>query len=272
MNLGIADMSLITLMTDFGTCDGYVGVMKGVIAQLGAGVRVVDVTHDIPPQDVMAARFVVMNSYPYFPARTVHCVVVDPGVGTDRRGIALEAAVDGQRQFFVAPDNGVLDSLRGQVKRSVALTNPEYWRVRRPSRTFHGRDIFAPVAAHLATGVDLSRLGEVVTVDSLVRLPMEDAIATPQGFQGVIQYIDRFGNAITTIPGRCVTGRPWQLLVGERSVLPYSSYGDAQLGELLGLIGSHGWVEIAVNQGSAAERLRLRNGDRVTLVWRRGSC
>ena len=264
-------MSLITLLTDFGLRDGYVGVLKGVIAQIAADVPTVDLTHDIAPQAVVAARFVLMNSYRYFPTGTVHCIVVDPGVGTDRRAIALEAEVAGQRQFFVAPDNGVLDGILGRwgspVGRVVTLTHSEYWRVQQPSHTFHGRDIFAPVAAHLATGTELDRLGEAVSADSLVRLPKADAIATPQGFHGTVQYIDRFGNAVTTLPAQDVAAKPWRLSVKERLVLQYASYGQAQPGDLLALIGSHGWVEIAVNQGSAAARLGLQIGDRVALTW-----
>ncbi len=261
-------MSLITLMTDFGTGDGCVGVMKGVIAQVSATATVLDLTHDIPPQDVMAARFVAMNSCPYFPAGTVHCMVVDPGVGTSRRAIVVEAEVAGVIQYFVAPDNGLLDGiLSQQIRQVVTLTNQAYWRTRQPSQTFHGRDIFAPVAAHLAAGVNLREFGAEVSKESLVRLRVGDAIATPQGFQGIVQYIDRYGNAITNIPAGSVTGRSWQMRVGEQGVRQYASYGEAQPGELLGLIGSHGWVEIAVNGGSAAERLGLSIGDGVMLYW-----
>jgi len=263
-------MSLITLMTDFGRCDGYVGVMRGVIAKIAAAATVVDLTHDIPPQNVGAARFVAMNSYRYFPAGTVHCIVVDPGVGTRRRAIAVAVTVDGDVQFFVAPDNGVLDGVLAIATdsncRAVSLTNRTYWRTKEPSATFHGRDIFAPVAAHLAQGVDFALIGEAISVSALVRMSFRSAIATSQGICGSIQYIDRFGNAITNIPAEQVTARSWQIRTQGQTFQSYRSYGDAPSGRLLGLIGSHDWVEIAVNGGSAAKRLGLQVGTSVTVM------
>lgn len=260
-------MSLITLITDFGSCDGYVGVMKGVIAQVAAGIKVVDLTHRIPPQDVMAARFNLLNSHRYFPVGTVHCVVVDPGVGTARRAVAVAAEVDGQPQQFVAPDNGVLDGILSHAGQAVVLSNPHYWRTATPSQTFHGRDIFAPVAAHLANGVPLSQMGETVAISTLARLPMAVATLLPQGCQGAVQYLDHFGNAVTNIPAIWVTAKRWQLECRGQQIAAYTTYGDAPVGQLLGLIGSHSWVEIAVNGGHAAHRLGLQVGDGVTVSW-----
>ncbi len=151
---------LVTLLTDFGLSDVYVGVMKGVITQINPRLRVVDLTHQIPPQNITAARFSLMNAYPYFPKGTVHVAVVDPGVGSHRRAIAIQL----DSGFLVGPDNGLFSGVLSQTKviAVVELTNPEYWQTSAPSQTFHGRDIFAPVGAHLASGVPLKQLGETI--------------------------------------------------------------------------------------------------------------
>ncbi|MEO0755573.1 MAG: SAM-dependent chlorinase/fluorinase [Cyanobacteria bacterium J06648_16] len=260
-------MSLITLMTDFGTCNVYVGVMKGVIAQIAPQVPTIDLTHAVPPQDIVTARFNLMSSCPYFPEGTVHCVVVDPGVGTARRAVAVEAQIQGQTQYFVAPDNGVLDGILAEARRAVSLTCADYWRLPMPSQTFHGRDVFAPVAAHLAIGVGLARLGKAVLIESLVRLQTEDAIAIPNGYRGCIQYIDGFGNAITNLGAEILPSGPWQIQAGGQSIVSRATYGEAATGTLLALVGSDGWVEIAVNRGSAADCLNLQVGSPVTLTW-----
>lgn len=254
---------LITLLTDFGTQDSYVGVMKGVIATLCPAAQVIDLSHAIPPQDLYAARFNLLSAYPFFPPGTIHLVVVDPGVGTDRRGIAIELA-DG---LLVGPDNGVFGGVLQQhsVVQAVELANPLYWRGSQPSATFHGRDIFAPVAAHLATGVPIGRLGPLIPEDSLTRLALPPLVKTRRGLEGTIQHIDHFGNGITTIPARAVTSRRWGIEVGNVPVAGMGAYGEISPGEALALVGSHGWVEIAVNQGSARHRLGLAVGDRV--VW-----
>ena len=270
----------IALITDFGTQDSYVGVMKGVIATLAPQALVIDLTHDLPPQDCYAARFALLSAYPYLPLGTVYLVVVDPGVGTRRRAVAVQTG----RGLLVGPDNGVLTGVLGGVLRdgiegepgcrAVELTTPDYWRGPAPSATFHGRDIFAPVAAHLANGLDLDRLGPGIDPQSLVRLPLATAVATATGWEGMVQYLDRFGNGATTIPAEAVAAGPWRLSVGAVTLPGARTYGDVPVGEALALVGSHGFVEIAVNQGSAAERLGLRVRDRtsITLLSASGPC
>jgi hypothetical protein len=261
---------MLTLLTDFGTQDVYVGVMKGVIAQINPTVPVVDLTHAIPPQDVAAARFHWMNAVPYFPAGTVHVCVVDPGVGGARRAIALRL---GDMGYLVAPDNGVvsgvLDPVSSHIPPSalaaVELTNPDYWRTETPSATFHGRDIFAPVGAHLASGVPLNQVGTPIPLESLVSLPIPPVQPMPGGVSGVVQHIDIFGNLITTIPGTAVESSQWAAQVGNTPIPGKITYGDASVGELLALVGSHGWVEIAVNHGSAAQVLTAAIGMPITI-------
>lgn len=255
-------MACITLLTDFGTSDVYVGVMKGAIASIAPSTQVIDLTHAIPPQNLVSAQFHLMSAYPYFPAGTIHVVVVDPGVGSQRRAIAVELS-DG---VLVAPDNGVVSgvlSLPGQaVQQVVSLSNQDYWRVANPSQTFHGRDIFAPVAAHLSKGVPLQELGEAIAPDSLVQLSVGEWQRDGTRLVGNIQAIDHFGNAITTIPATVVQGQ-WQVQVGDRILPGQTTYAAVEPGEAIGLIGSHGFVEIAVNQGNAQTTLNLTEGDPV---------
>ncbi len=217
---------MITLLTDFGTQDVYVGVMKGVIATLCPAIQVIDLTHDISPQDLLAARFNLLNAVPYFPADTVHVVVVDPGVGTTRKGIAV--ATDAGT--LVGPDNGVMSGIWQQtaIQQAVELTNSAYWRTPDPSTTFHGRDIFAPVAAHLARGVPLTQLGKPIPADEVGESRRRVSVGQ--------------------------TSLPW-----------HQAYGDVTVGQALALVGSHGWVEIAVNQGSVQKQLGVQVGDSVTL-------
>ncbi len=260
----MSENRIITLLTDFGLSDVYVGVMKGVIAQINPALTVVDLTHQIPPQNIAAARFNLMNAYPYFPAGTVHIAVVDPGVGSHRRAIALQLDVG----FLVGPDNGLFSGVLNQnrVIKAVELTNPNYWRTPIPSTTFHGRDIFVTAGAHLASGVPLEQLGEVIDPKTLVQLTIAERTLTVNGVAGCIQYIDHFGNLITNIPAIDVQGKTWSVAVGDQVILSSQTYSDLPLGEVVALIGSHGWVEIAVNGGSARSQLQLDWGDRVQVV------
>ncbi|WP_017327662.1 S-adenosyl-l-methionine hydroxide adenosyltransferase family protein [Synechococcus sp. PCC 7336] len=254
-------LPLVTLLTDFGTQDVYVAVMKGAIASLNPQLAIVDLTHHIPPQDRFAARFQLMNAVPYFPAGTVHVAVVDPGVGTARRGVAIAIAPG----FLVGPDNGLFSGVLEQFEAiaAVELTEPTYWRVPQPSSTFHGRDIFAPVGAHLASGVPLNALGRAIDLGSLVELPGLGCDREGDTYVGCIQAIDRFGNAISTIPGEVVRGRQWLAIAAGTAIPVVTTYGDVAVGELAALAGSHGWVEIAVNGGNARDRLRLDYGVKV---------
>jgi len=254
---------LITLLSDFGLNDVYVAVMKGVIAAINPALRVIDLTHQVPPQNIQAGQFNLLNAYPYFPAGTVHVAVVDPGVGGARRSVAVELA-DG---FLVGPDNGIFTGLLERpVVQAVELTNRDYWRVPQPSHTFHGRDIFAATAAHLASGLSLLDLGEPLDPQQLVRLPLATCTLTATGYLGNVQYIDRFGNVITNIPGDVVQGRTWSVMVGKRSLPGCRTYSERAAGEALALVGSHGWVELAVNGGDAQFQLRLDRNDAVQVV------
>ena len=237
--------------------------MKGVIAQINPALHTIDLTHDIPPQNITLARFALMSAYAYFPDGTVHVVVVDPGVGGTRRAVAVQF----ERGYWVAPDNGVLSGVLDQETAiaAVELTNPQYWRDANPSSTFHGRDIFAPVGAHLANGVAIAELGQAIDPQTLIRLEGMDYSTTDDGITGCIQSIDRFGNLITTIPGSAVMGREWTLAIRDHTIQSHQTYGEVQPGEVLALIGSHGWVEIAVNGGNAQALLNASLGDAVQI-------
>ncbi len=257
--------SILTLLSDFGLNDVYVGMIKGVIAQVNPMLKVIDLTHQIEPQDVMAAQFNLMNAYAFFPAGTVHVAVVDPGVGGKRRAIAIQLT-DG---FLVGPDNGIFTGLLSNraIVQAVELTNSQYWRDANPSSTFHGRDIFAPSGAHLAGGVAIAQLGEAIDPTTLVQLPIPVCTATDTGCTGSVQYIDRFGNVITNIPGHVVEGKSWSVVVGKLTIPGCRAYGEVQPGQPLALIGSHGWVEIAVSNGNAQYQLRLTWGNEIQAVF-----
>lgn len=261
----MSEPTIISLLTDFGIQDIYVGVMKGVIAQINPFIQTIDITHQIPPQNLAAGRFCLMNAYDYFPAGTVHIAVVDPGVGSQRRGVAIQFAGG----YLVGPDNGLFSgvlSLSPAIA-AVELTNREYWRTQRSSSTFHGRDIFAPVGAYLASGVPLQILGNLIDAQSLVALPLTPFESHDQGMRGCIQYIDHFGNLITNIPAVAVQGKNWSVRIKEVVITKGITYNDVELGQLVSLIGSHGWVEIAVNGGSAQSQLQLNLKDKIEILF-----
>jgi hypothetical protein len=274
---------IITLLSDFGLKDVYVGVMKGVIAQINPCLTVVDLTHEILPQNIAAAGFNLMNAYSYFPHGTVHVAVVDPGVGSQRRGVAIQIDIG----YLVGPDNGLFSGVlsRTEALAAVELTNPEYWHTPTPSTTFHGRDIFAAVGAHLASGVPIAQLGERLDPTTLTSATIPEPTPTASGIRGCIQYIDHFGNLITNIPGSEVQGKTWSVSVGDsvsiavatlgasallqsadRTIGSSQTYSDRPVGDVVALIGSHGWVEIAVNGGSAQQSLQLNWGSTVEVV------
>jgi S-adenosylmethionine hydrolase len=256
---------IITLLTDFGLRDVYAGILKGVIIGIAPSVAIVDLTHEIPPQDVRAASFCLAMAYPFFPKGTIHLAVVDPGVGTQRRAVAV--AMDDS--VLVGPDNGIFSGVfqKGGVQRAVALTRAEFWLTENPGCTFHGRDIFAPAAAYLASGVPLARLGEAVDPATLVRLDPAGWSEDGDGFSGCIQYVDTFGNLVTDIPGRLVEGKQWKIQAAGQEIPGGKTYGGVSPGALLGLVGSHGFVEIAENGGSARISLAMKLGDPVRLVY-----
>jgi len=258
----------IVLLTDFGFRDSYVGVMKGVIRSICRSARVIDLSHNIMPHDVAEAAFVLSSSYRYFPEETIFTCVVDPGVGTDRAVLCMRA----NRQTFLAPDNGLLSVIAEQCGRQELrkVTASQYF-LGEASTTFHGRDIFAPVAAHLADGLERSKLGP--SVQRMRRLRLPSPLRTAEGsLRGEIIYIDQFGNLITNIR-RATLERSFdvppeklELRVKRRVVRGLCrAYADRAKGELLALIGSSGYLEVALNQGSAAQALGCEKGDSVTL-------
>jgi S-adenosyl-L-methionine hydrolase (adenosine-forming) len=258
---------LIALLTDFGLRDHYAGTMKGVALGVCPEITFVDISHDIPPHDVLGGALELAAAYRYFPHGTIFLVVVDPGVGSSRRGIAAETS----DYRFVAPDNGVLSVVFDQMtpKRVVELTDRRY---ARPtiSRTFEGRDRFAPAAGWLAKGLDLAALGR--SAGSVVRLEIPSPRVTEEGVDGEVLRVDRFGNLITNIDRVLLEkmSGPIGVQVGSREISRLvSTYADASAGELCALVGSSDHLEIAVNGGNAAEALGLGRGGAVQL--RRGA-
>jgi S-adenosylmethionine hydrolase len=214
-----------------------------------------------------------MTAYAYFPSETVHLAVVDPGVGSQRRAIAVAFGTDSLTGFLVGPDNGLFSGVLSQtsIVSAVELTNRQYWRVATPSSTFHGRDIFAPVAAHLASGVPLQDLGSAIAPETLVHCSIPACvrqISRDRRIQitGYIQAVDRFGNLITNIPGAELINTAWSVQIGEQSIAGGTTYSDRPQGELVALIGSDQWVELAVNGGNAQATLKVSIGDGVTVT------
>jgi S-adenosyl-L-methionine hydrolase (adenosine-forming) len=265
-------MSIITLLTDFGTEDEYVGLMKGVILTINPRATIVDITHRIGTQDVAQAAFTIHASYRYFPAGSVHLVVVDPGVGTKRDLLALEMS----NHFFIAPDNGILTLLLADAEFTslIRLTNADFF-LNPVSRTFHGRDIFAPVGAYLSRGVELSGMGPEMDPHEAVRLDNLQARMMKHGeIIGKIIAIDHFGNLISNVEIRQLarygqTGPLTRLKIqiGSHVIQGLSeTYGNVRSNTPLALIGSRGYLEIAVNCGNASRTLKARRGDTVRVA------
>ena len=267
----------IVLTTDFGLADPYVGVMKGVILGISPQARIIDLTHQVQPQDLRQAAFILGTSHRFFPIDTIHVVVVDPGVGTDRKAVLLVTP----RAKFLAPDNGVLSyvlpehlddapAVPGVVPvpsdcTAFQLTNPQYW-LDPVSNTFHGRDVFAPVAAHLSLGVTAAAVGAPLV--ELVWLPRPRPRRDGAHVIGEVVYADHFGNLITSIPGEML-GKPDSITVrisGRRIAGLSDTFHDRESfgsEELVALVGSNGYLEIAVPNGSAAETLHAGPGEPV---------
>lgn len=274
---------LIALLTDFGLADAYVGTMKGVILSICRSAHLVDLTHSIRPQNVRQAAYVLMTAFRHFPPDTVFLVVVDPGVGTERQPIAVETA----HGVYVAPNNGVLSYVLPhlEVRRAVVLAEPRY-QLPGPSMTFHGRDIFAPAAAHLAAGVPITALGP--TLPELVKLDPPRLAIGSGAIEGEIIHIDHFGNVITSIGHLAwegddliltpqfgagsesvrVAAGDFRVSIGGRTISGVQpTYGRTAPGTLLALVGSSGQLEVGVNQGSAADTLGASLGDPVRVSF-----
>ncbi len=256
--------SLITLTTDFGQADHFVGAMKGVILGIAPRARIIDITHEISPYELGEAAFVIAQAWRYFPKGTIHVVVVDPGVGGARRPIL--AAAGGH--YFVAPDNGVLTMIYDAAPARVREISNARLLGKNVSRTFHGRDVFAPAAAHLARGVPAARFGKLIE-DSTRFSPLKPTQRSRHVWSGSILKVDRFGNLITNLhieefPG--VKTRPIELRIGLERVRRLAlTYAETEIGERFVIVGSSGYLEVAANQASAAKTLGCGAGAPVEL-------
>ncbi len=257
-------MPIVTLLTDFGLIDTYAGQVKGAILSVVPDAHLVDITHAVPPQDVEAGAFLLWTAVEAFPAGTIHLAVVDPGVGSDRRAIAVCTR---RGDTLVGPDNGLLTwaaNRLGGIDRAVELDNPSYWR-RQSSRTFHGRDIFGPVAGHLAGGIAIDQLGRAIddVVGPLWPEPKRDG----ETLVGAILHVDTFGTLVSNLPREALPPR-FRVLIGEAAIedAPQPYFQAVRGGKLLALVGSAGLLEVAVRDGSAARRLRVGRGAEVRIV------
>ena len=249
----------IALLTDFGTRDYYVGAMKGVILAIDHKAVIIDITHEIGPQDIASAWFVLRSCYRDFPPATVFCCVVDPGVGSDRRALIVAA----NDQFFVGPDNGLFSFLYDGTARVTSIENDRYFR-KPVSSTFHGRDIFAPIAAHLSLGVPPHEIGPEIA--DPVALPNSDPIQIDQDtVSGAVVHIDHFGNIVTNVTAE-MAGRAFELEVAGLPVNDLRErYAGTPAGQPFAIVGSSGLIEISINGGSAAETLHVERGATVTV-------
>ena len=262
-------MSIITLLTDFGSRDYFVGAMKGAILSINRHALIIDITHEIPPQDIEAAAFNLLAAYKDFPAGTIHLAVVDPGVGSTRKPILIECG----EQFFVGPDNGIFSWIceREGSSRAIHLTNEAFF-PQPVSRTFHGRDVFAPVAAALSTGVAMTEFGE--NLNEHVRLdPLMPAVRSDGTVAGRVIHIDRFGNCITNLTSAHLSADQAaagaKLVVNGREISSFRRFfseGAVDRDDLFCLIGSAGFLEIAAHKSSAKTMLNAQRGNVVTLI------
>ncbi len=276
---------IITLTTDFGISDIYVGVMKGVILNINPNVQIVDITHAISPQNIHKAAFTINSAYRFFQKGTIHVIIVDPGVGSDRQAIVCKT----DNSFFVCPNNGVLSYLLQHIETEeaetvevVAIENPTYI-LPRVCNTFHGRDIFAPIAAHLSLGVSLADIGPPIR--EIIRFPFPSTYTTHDTLTGQIINVDSFGNLITNITENMLdtfllssksnentvkeldkhtVSAQFEIIAGNTSLKKLNgTYAESEVGKPLAIIGSFGLLEIAINLGNAEAYLGLKSGDKV---------
>ena len=262
---------VITLTTDFGLRDHYVGAMKGVILGICPRAQIVDISHEARPFEIAEGAFLIAQAYSSFPLRTVHVVVVDPGVGTARRPILVEAA----GQYFVAPDNGVLAMVcAAGPHRARVISNPRYFRAT-VSRTFHGRDVFAPVAAHLAAGLPVTRLGKRIE-DYLQPAFLKPQPMGDRTWAGQILHIDRFGNVVTNFHANDFPDLETldvRLAIGSQRVCAIArNYAECAPGELFLIVGSSGYIEVSINRDSAARAIGCETGAPAELTIGQPAC
>jgi S-adenosylmethionine hydrolase len=267
-------MPILTLTTDFGLQDPFVGVMKGVIAGICPSAQVIDVTHGIEAFNILDGALAIWQAWRYFPAGTVHVIVVDPGVGSQRHPILSRMG----EFWFIAPDNGVLTLIERDVRRSGGtvehrrIANPQYM-LPAQSHTFHGRDIFAPAAAHLAMQIGSGEVAAATfgpPVESLIQLPVPEPIHLPDGsVEGVILKSDHFGNLLTNIPANDLSKilAGWTIELGGRLITRFCRfYAEAERGDIFCIVGSSGLLEIAMNRGSASRETGIASGVRFRLI------
>lgn len=253
----MSEIKIITLITDFGIDDPYVGIMKGVILNINPSVLMVDITHSISPGDIIGASLILKESIDYFPPDTIHLVVVDPGVGTSRRPIAVKT----EKYIFVGPDNGVLWPAIKMPGATIIHLNEKRYFLEHISNTFHGRDIFAPVCAHISKGIPPDKMGDEIKDPILISAP--EPLVEKDILRGHIIRVDRFGNIITNISGEQVVkflkGKTPIIHVGNLTIKGIqNTYRDVPEGEPLALIGSSGFLEISVNSGSAIDKAGIK--------------
>jgi S-adenosyl-L-methionine hydrolase (adenosine-forming) len=268
--MAIQRIPTITLLTDYGTRDGYVPSMKGVILNINSNVQIIDITHDISAQDILEASFVLRSCYSYFPSRTIHIVVVDPTVGSSRKLLLVAT----ENYYFIAPDNGVLSLIyEAETVSSVTEITTEHYYLNNVSKTFHGRDIMAPAAAWLTKGTAVENFGE--PTENYLRLSLPKPKLVGEGLmKGTVLHVDRFGNLITNIRRSDydevrskIPGETFKTVIGKQEINGLKEYyAQGQKGELLALFGSSDFLEIAQTQGSAAKTLGAARGMEVGIL------
>lgn len=256
-------MAIITLTTDFGIRDPFSGVMKGVIYSICPKAEIVDLTHEVPPQDIYYANFIIRTCYRYFPKGTIHVCVVDPGVGSTRRPILIQTS----NYIFIGPDNGVFTTIiqTENIICAIELTNNKFF-LPEVSQTFHGRDIFAPVAAHLAKGTTPKAFGNKLKKEELNTLLIKQLVKKEGSFIGYIQFIDHFGNLITNVPNNVV---PSKIIgkIGKHSFEGLvSSFSEAKSNQLTAIKGSSGYIELFIYKGSAAKFASANIGEELEVI------
>ncbi len=260
---------VIAFATDFGSVDPCVGICEGVMYGIAPEAKVVHLNHNISPQNLNEAIFNLFISYKYFPDKTVFCFVIDPGVGSTRKAIALEFQANGKTMYLVCPDNGIATPLLNheQVLRVVSLDNSAF-HLPNTSTTFHGRDIFSPAAAQLAKGTDISNLGSALTKEGLVKLELAQPCLKDGSWQAQIIHIDRFGNLVTNLPSQKLEPplTNWIVTKQDQSLSPiYPNFASVEIGETVAYTGSSGFIEIGVRNSNAHKALKIQLGDSLKL-------
>ena len=265
----MANRSIVTLTTDFGISDHFVGTIKGVILEINPEAEIIDISHSVQAFDVLDGALAIAQAYSYFPASTVHLVVVDPGVGTARRPIILST----ERHHFVAPDNGVLSLIYGREERvHVRHVTAQHYFIQPISNTFHGRDIFAPVASYLSKGVDSEKFGDEITDYVKFNAPKPKPV-DQQTMKGVVLKADRFGNLITNITSQDApmlfgeNPAPFKIVIGKHEITDVkTSYAEGEPGEVFAILNSMGYLEIAANRAPAAQIVGTAKGTEVSIL------